>query len=73
MNRLSKWNVGTFQAFVAGDAGIAFADKSFACRLETDVNSIPEYPGPLPRAEVTNLLRECVALTEELAARGDIA
>jgi hypothetical protein len=72
INRVSKWSVGKFQAFVASDAGIAFADRSFACRLETDINSDPEYGRPVPKAELTAVFRELVALTSELAERGDI-
>jgi hypothetical protein len=72
VNRVSKWSVGKFQAFVASDTGITFADKSFACRLETDVNSDPEYGRLLPKAELPTVFREFIGLTSELAERGDI-
>lgn len=72
LNRLSKWTVSSFQSFVASGAGVAFADKTFACRLETDINSSPEYSQPLPRAALTGMFHEYVALASEIADKGDI-
>jgi len=72
LNGLSKWSVGAVQAFVANEMGIALAERQYRCRVETDVNSTPEFGRPLPRAELGALFRECVGLTSEIAARGDI-
>jgi hypothetical protein len=72
LNRLSKWSVGAVQAFVAHEGGVALAETRYACRVEMDINSNPEYGRPLPRAELTALFRECVALASEIAVRGDI-
>lgn len=73
LNRLTKWSVGAFQAFVAHGGGVAFADKSFACRLETDINSNPDYGQPLPRAALTELFHEYVGLAFEILEKGDVS
>jgi hypothetical protein len=72
INRLSKWSVGAFQSFVAHEGGLTPGEKSFACRLETDINSDPEFGRALPSRDLINLFREFVEVASELAESGDI-
>lgn len=77
INRLMKWSVMLFTLF-----GMSFEKKMPAkatitgqeshCRLELDINTAPDFPGPLPPAEVADIFQELVGLAEEIAAEGDV-
>ena len=46
--------------------------KSPVCLLELDINTAPEYPGPLPRESYGRLFDELAAFAEEIAVKGDV-
>lgn len=77
LNRLSKWAVALIQPLTIqiSPAGGALTQGSglTACRLELDVNTAPEEQAPLPRNFLEPLLDELVALTKEIAERGDVS
>jgi hypothetical protein len=76
INRLSKWSssLAMRRMIVAGPGGvsIAAAQEFHACRLELDINTAPEFPGPLPNEIRAGLLDEFVDLSLEIAREGDI-
>ncbi len=80
INTLTTWSglkVSIAQFAVAlGNPGItqaAMGVPMHACRLEFDINTDGEYPGPLPQAELQNLWGEFADLALEVATRGDEA
>jgi hypothetical protein len=46
--------------------------RYFACRLELDINTLPEFQGELERAQLSSLFHELVDLAVEIANQGDI-
>jgi len=77
VNRLTKWSVMLLQSFrltVAKSQAttVGHVDEKSACRLELDINTGPDYPGPLPHEALVAILGELVGLSEEIATRGDI-
>lgn len=78
INRLSRWSVLLFEGFrlVLSKAELTsqpYAVQQSACRLELDVNTVPESFGPeLPREALAKVLQELVAVGEEIARSGDI-
>jgi hypothetical protein len=46
--------------------------KDFACRLELDINTVPDFQGELPRESFGQLLGELTELGQEIAQKGDI-
>lgn len=77
VNRLSRWSVASWQS---GQALVAkgrlakqvSVGQDFACRLQFDVNTVPEYQGRLSASEVADVVEELAALGTELAEKGDI-
>lgn len=80
INRLSGWSVSRF-------TGIGFemavdeptrsrahelGEPMWACRLEVDVNSAPQFRPRLTKRALQTLLDELVGLGAEIAAEGDI-
>lgn len=76
INRLSKWSVALTvrRSIMAGPGGVSIAasEPVHACRLELDINTIPEYIGPLPSERRGELVDEFVDLSIEIAREGDI-
>jgi hypothetical protein len=77
INRLQKWSVARFQSFgmaIAGGESIQanLGMGADGCRLELDINSSPEYPGPLPAEFYGPLLEEFVHLGTEISEQGDV-
>lgn len=66
LNRLSKW------AVVSGAYASQVGHKDFACRLELDINTVPDFQGELPRESFGQLLGELTELGQEIAQKGDI-
>jgi hypothetical protein len=44
----------------------------FACRLELDINTVPEFQGEFERGELSSIFQELVDFAVEIADRGDI-
>jgi hypothetical protein len=44
----------------------------FACRLELDINTVPEFQDEFDRGRLPSILRELADLGLEIANRGDI-
>ncbi len=80
VNRLSKWSVGLYQRLMIGltvGAGESTAEKAegaqlYACRLELDISTAPEFPSELPREQLHSLSDELVELGLEIALEGDV-
>jgi len=77
INRLSKWSVGAFQMFdltVGKQPGmnVAKGELLHASRLSSDINTVPEFPGPLPESQRGPLFQELADLAKEIASEGDI-
>lgn len=72
INRLSKWTWLPL-GLRAHDGEQPWPGiRRSVCLLELDMNTAPEYPGPLPRESYVPLFDELVALAEEIAVQGDV-
>ena len=78
INRLSKWAV-VLQGTARIDLSVPVAtlsylptSQAYACRLELDINTAPDFPGDLPHDQLGALLEEFADLSREIAAKGDI-
>jgi hypothetical protein len=76
INRLSKWSVATWRParLSVGPAGIGYSkgQEHFACRLELDINTVPNLQEELTREQMPQVLEELVGLGREIAREGDI-
>jgi hypothetical protein len=80
LNRLSKWNVVSFQRFQLGVSLPApqliqstSGGKLTACRIEVDVSTPGESADELAQKNRGEVFRELVKVGSEIAIRGDIA
>lgn len=76
INRLSTWLVGKFAVSVRIITGghpeqQIKPTETFACAVELDINTVPEFAGPLPHADLPRIFAELVTVGVEIAARGD--
>ena len=77
VNRLSSWSVMKVQRAlceISADEAIheKIGPESFACRLELDMNTQPEFENELPREHMPQLLDELINLGLEIASKGDV-
>lgn len=77
INRLSRWSVTALQRVDLSfeknlDMSIAKGKLVHACRLYLDINTVPEFRGPLPEKQRGSLFEELVFLAKEIASEGDI-
>jgi hypothetical protein len=75
LNRLSKWGVAGHKlvSVVAPAQGqIQTSPTVFATRVELDVNTVPDFPGPISRAHLVDLYRELVSAGQSVVANGVI-
>lgn len=77
INRLSAWSVieiarVDIDISSGSSPAVRNALEGTACRLELDVNSVPELDGHISSEEAASLTEELFALAFELAADGDI-
>ncbi len=77
INRLMKWSVMQFHRFSMafeklGIRTVGLAPGDSACRLELDINTVPDFKGNLLPEKLPAVLRELVDLAFEIAAKGDI-
>ena len=78
INRLTKWSVVRLRAGIVNlSAGhgkfMETAQPLVACRLELDINTVPEFESALKKTMFSKLFDELVELGLEIAHNGDIA
>lgn len=81
INRISTWmtaNVVRAQIEIPPEAqGVTqvthVASESTVCRLELDINSVPEYGSEIEKEKLPDLFKELLVLGNEIATEGDIA
>jgi len=80
MNRLSTWSVARITMAIGvqllGDLGYQTGqqmvrDDTFACALDLDINTAPEFPRELPHDDLPRIFTELADLGVEIATRGD--
>lgn len=76
INRLTKWSVamqamGRIDISPIGPGEFKASPKSFACRLELDVNTAQDFEGPLPDKDLNAIFDELVTLAQNIAHRGE--
>lgn len=77
INRLTKWSVMLFERVRVefkrpGVVAAGSLAMRSACRLELDINTSPEFSGPLPHERLQSLFEELLTLGQEIAAKGDV-
>ena len=73
LNRLTKWSVAMLTRLSGSDlTRLSEVDHRHACRLEFDINTAADFPGPIPAGAFPALLAEFADLARELAERGDV-
>ncbi|MHC4135088.1 MAG: hypothetical protein ACYS0K_08895 [Planctomycetota bacterium] len=76
INRLTKWSVVRFALasimLSAGKATSQVEPPSYACRLELDINTVPEFKGELSPDALLGLFEELVDLGREIISKGDV-
>ena len=74
INRLSTWSVSKLALGVQADRqsfelpGLEY----YACLLELDINTVPDFAGTLEGDQLSTVFEEQVALGQEIAVHGDI-
>jgi hypothetical protein len=76
INRLSKWSVVSWQSVILAvspaQMGYFPEGERYACQLDLDINTAPDFKDELPRKQMSVIFRELVALGKEIATDGDI-
>ncbi|MBI1741869.1 hypothetical protein HYR54_02255 [Candidatus Acetothermia bacterium] len=72
LNRLANWSALELTMIPTGMASIQSVSSKMACRLEMDINTVPEFPGPLPQDKIIQIFEELVLSGKEIAAKGDL-
>ena len=76
INRLSKWSIAASMesTFSFGSTSAAHfpGPRHFACRLELDINTVPDFRDELAREQLPQIFQELVDLGKEIAKAGDI-
>lgn len=75
LNRLSRWSVAAFKvaAFRVTDMAVQAArsvSDMFALRVELDINTAPDFAGPIPHVRLIDVYRELVAAGRTIATNG---
>ncbi len=78
INRLSTWSVVEVVGIEVDMSSVGSPARGDAldmqaCRLELDVNSAPEFDGPMTSGQAASLTGELFELASELVAEGDVA
>jgi hypothetical protein len=75
INRISKWSVAKLHSIqlrlAHGQATLAAPDL-FACRLELDINTVPEFDGEFSAHNFELIVHELINLGIEIASQGDV-
>ncbi len=72
LNRVSTWSKLNVAFAVQPGTPFKWPEACYGA-LELDVNTAPEFPGPLPSRLLPRLFRELASLAVEIAERGDVA
>lgn len=75
INRLCKWGVVLQQTLTLnflGQVSTGQGQSYFACRLELDINTAPDFRGGFSKEQALIVLQELVSLTKEVAEKGDV-
>ena len=85
INRLARWSVLVQQRISMQLVPIpesmqvpsmpahgSLGPRYHACRLELDINTVPEFPGEFERRQLSSVFQELIDFTVEIANRGDI-
>ena len=68
---LLRWGIDT-NVSQGGNSPRQLAPESgYACRVELDINSVPDFEGELSRDRLIPLWKEFMQLAQEIAAEGD--
>jgi hypothetical protein len=74
LNRLNKWSVVTWRPIALRFTGTAVQAQpvpgAFALRVELDINTAPDFAGPIPHARLVDIYRELVAAGRAIASNG---
>jgi hypothetical protein len=78
INRLTKWSVLLFQTLGVSLEKTQMRTTGYgvtetACRLELDINTLPEFSQPLPQGKLAEIFDELVDMGREIAVKGDVA
>lgn len=78
INRLCTWSVAMHRKAgmdlsLDGIGRIRSSPVTFACRLELDINTAPDFGTVLPAEQLGTVFDELVKLAQEIANQGDIA
>ncbi len=78
INRLTKWSVMSshevlFAVTPDKSEQIGIEKVRYACRLELDINTSPEFEGELSREEQSGTFRELVEIGTEIVLEGDVS
>lgn len=79
INRLTKWSVAQIQPFMASTSGgditelrtVHRGKTIYACRLEEDINTAPEFKERLPHRKLPHLFDELLDLGLEISDAGE--
>lgn len=78
INRLTKWSVAAFRSLrlsVSPGQNLAATvaqDAAFAMRLELDINTAPDFSGPIPNDRLIDVYRELVSFGRGVAENGPL-
>lgn len=75
INRLSTWSVASFRGLrfsPSQPTSVHSMPEHYACHLELDINTAPEFAQPIPHNELDHLLSELIQLASEITEKGDI-
>jgi hypothetical protein len=75
INRLSTWSALRFQGNIRSSASPRQnrALERYACFLELDINTSPDFEGDLKSDVLSDVFSELIALGLEIAERGDVS
>lgn len=72
INRLSSWSAIRMELVALSAGAQPFrTEPIFAVRTELDINTAPDFIGPLPMASLTDILREFADLGAEILVEGE--
>lgn len=75
INRLSAWSVALHSGLTLqvspGPSRVVETGTASACRLELDINTVPEFTGKLKKSMLPKLFQELVDLGVEISEHGD--
>jgi len=71
LNRLSKWSVGGHQVVTITAVRPTLGDLRYDLRLELDINTAPDFEGPIPQQKVESVIDDLLDGAREIAEQGN--